>query len=73
MTAFNLARAATVAAGQRRARWASLRAELINVPARVASTSRRLDLHLPTDWPWHAAWENLWKVATGPPTATVGT
>jgi hypothetical protein len=65
--AFNLARAATVAAGQHRARWASLRTKLINVPARVASTSRRLDLHLPTHWPWQAAWNNLWNAATGPP------
>jgi hypothetical protein len=73
VTAFNLARAATVAAGQRRARWASLRTRIINIPARVASTSRRLDLHLPTDWPWQAAWNNLWAVATGPPATTART
>lgn len=68
--AFNLARAATVAAGQHRARWASLRTRLINIPARVASTSRRLDLHLPTHWPWQAEFENLWTAATGPPATT---
>jgi hypothetical protein len=71
--AFNLARAAAVAAGTHRARWASLRTRLINIPARVASTSRRLDLHLPVHWPWQAAWNNLWAVATRPPRGTART
>ena len=68
--AFNLARATAVAAGHHRARWASLRRKIIDVPARIASTSRRLDLHLPRDWPWAAGWDSLWKTATGPPTLT---
>lgn len=67
VTALNLARAAGVAAGLRRARWASLRTRLINIPARIAATGRRLDLHLPRDWPWAPAWESLWTTATGPP------
>ena len=52
--AFNLARAAGVLASTRhaRARWATLRTQLINVPARVATSARRLTLHLPRDWPW---------------------
>jgi hypothetical protein len=43
-------------------RWATLRTHLIAVPARIASSARRLVLHLPTDWPWAAAWET-----SGPP------
>ena len=67
VTAFNLARATAVAAGHHRARWASLRKKIIDVPARIASTSRRLNLHMPRDWPWAAGWESLWTTATGPP------
>lgn len=69
--AFNLARAAGVLASNRhaRARWATLRTQLINVPARVASSARRLILHLPVDWPWEHAWTALFDAATGPPRA----
>jgi hypothetical protein len=69
--AFNLARAAGVLASRRhaRARWATLRTQLINVPARVASSARRLTLHLPQDWPWADAWHALFDAATGPPPA----
>jgi hypothetical protein len=69
--AFNLARAAGVAAGNRhaRARWTTLRTQLLNIPARLATTGRRHVLHLPTHWPWASAWESLWETATGPPTA----
>ena len=66
--AFNLARAAAVAAGQHKARWASLRTRIINIPARIAATGRRLILHLPRLWPWATAWESLWTASTGPPT-----
>ena len=65
--AFNIARAAAVGAGLAKARWATLRRKLINVPARVAATGRRLVLHLPTHWPWADAWWSLHAVATGPP------
>jgi len=60
--AFNLLRAAGAAASVRhaKARWATLRTHLVAVPARIASTARRLVLHLPTDWPWAPAWEDLW-------------
>lgn len=69
--AFNLARAAGAAASGRhaRARWATLRTHLINVPARIASSGRRLTLHLPTHWPWESAWRNLFDTATSPPPA----
>ena len=69
--AFNLARAAAVAAHQAKARWATIRRTIINVPARIAATGRRLVLHLPTHWPWAQSWESLHAIATSPPrTAT---
>ena len=65
--AFNLARAGTVAAGQPRARWATLRTRLVLLPGRLASSSRQLTLHLPQHWPWAQDWLQLWTTATGPP------
>ena len=65
--AFNIARASAVAAAMRTARWATVRTQIITIPARIASTSRRLVLHLPAHWPWATAWESLWSTATGPP------
>src|SRR5690625_1084715 len=56
---FNLTRAAatlTKTASLRRATTATIRRKLINLPARVASSARRLRLHLPESWPWQAAW-----------------
>jgi len=40
--AFNLARATAVAADMAKARWASLRKKIIKIPARIATTARRL-------------------------------
>lgn len=70
--AFNIARGfdALGAPGRARARWASVRTRLINVPARIAATGRRLVLHLPRDWPWADQWQTAFTAATGPPTAT---
>lgn len=65
--AFNIARAAAVAADLAKARWATLRRKIIRVPGRLASTARRLDLHLPIHWPWAHSWESLHALATGPP------
>jgi hypothetical protein len=65
--AFNIARAAAVAAAMRTARWATLRTRILNIPARIATTGRRLVLHLPTHWPWAPGWHSLWSAATGPP------
>lgn len=47
--AFNVLRAAGAAASVRhaKARWATLRTHLIAVPARIASSARKLVLHLP--------------------------
>lgn len=67
--AFNIARATAVAAQMRSARWATLRTRIINIPARIATTGRRLALHLPQHWPWTSSWELLWSTATGPPAA----
>ncbi len=68
--AFNLARATSTAAGQHAARWPTLRRRLLHVPARIATSGRRLTLHLPTGWPWEQAWQTLWGTSnssTGPP------
>jgi hypothetical protein len=67
-TAFNLLRAAGAAASTRhaRARWSTLRRHLIDLPARIATSGRRLILHLPKHWPWQTAWQDLWTTATRP-------
>jgi hypothetical protein len=38
---------------------ATIRAHLINVPARIPRRAWRLALHLPQGWPWQAAWTGL--------------
>ncbi|XVX21110.1 IS1380 family transposase [Actinomycetota bacterium] len=67
--AFNLTRTAAAIAGSdlARATTATIRAKLITVPARVASSARRVTLHLPTAWPWEAAWTRLFTHGCGPP------
>jgi len=70
VVAFNLARAAAVAAEMATARWATLRTRIISVPARIASTGRRMFLHLPTHWRWAQNWQALHAIATGPPGTT---
>ena len=64
-----LTRAAGVCASRfhARARGATIRAQLITVPARVATTARRRILHLPRHWPWQHPWQALLEAATGPP------
>jgi hypothetical protein len=55
--AFNLTRAAATLAGTALAKstTATARRTLIIVPARIASSARRLTLHLPAAWPWQSA------------------
>jgi hypothetical protein len=65
--AFNLARAAAVAAGLPRTRWATLRTKIINIAGRVAATGRYLVLHLPSGWVCEPDWQRLHAIATGPP------
>jgi hypothetical protein len=68
--AYNLLRATGALAStiHARATTATLRAQLINVAARVVRSSRRARLRLPTNWPWAGAWQRLFTAATGPPT-----
>ena len=69
--AFNLTRAAGALAGRRfaRATTGTIRRTLISVPARVASSARKLTLHLPTTWPWAEQWTELFARTTSPPRA----
>jgi hypothetical protein len=67
--AFNLTRAAgTLAAPElAKATTATLRRKLITVPARVATSARRITLHLPRAWPWETAWTALFDRVSDPP------
>jgi len=69
--AFNLTRAAGCLAStfHARARTGTIRAQLINIPARLAHSARRLHLHLPQNWPWQQPWEQLFQATLGPPAA----
>jgi hypothetical protein len=46
---------------------ATIRTHLINVPARLARSARRLTLHLPDLWPWQSAWQTLHATVHRPP------
>jgi hypothetical protein len=69
----NLLRAAGTLTGPTHAvaRGATLRRQLVTVPARLARPQRRPVLHLPAHWPWAEHWIRLWHnvfgPATGPP------
>jgi hypothetical protein len=67
--AFNLTRAAGALASvfHAKATTATIRTQLISVPGRIASSARRQTLHLPRDWPWEQAWQNMATGALGPP------
>ena len=67
--AFNLTRAVATLTGPTLAKstTATIRRKLITVPVRVASSARRLTLHLPTSWPWETAWTHLFTRVCGPP------
>ena len=67
--AHNLTRAAGALAGtfHARAHTATIRTHLINVPARLARSARRLTLHLPQLWPWQSAWQTLHAAVHRPP------
>jgi hypothetical protein len=71
--AFNLTRAAGTLASSfhARATTATIRRQLINIPARPVRSARRIHLRLPTNWPWAHAWLELFAKALAPPaTAT---
>lgn len=70
--AFNLTRAAatlTKVTSLAKAATATIRRRLITVPARMATSARRLRLHLPRDWPWETAWSALYDAVFTPPAA----
>ena len=68
--AFNLTRAAATLTGTglARATTATVRRTLIQIPCRVATSARRLIMHLPQHWPWQAAWTQLSDRVADPPT-----
>jgi len=68
--AFNLTRAAgsLAAPDLARATTATVRRKLISLPARVATSARRITMHLPRDWPWETAWTQLITRIADPPT-----
>lgn len=63
--AFNLTRALGVTAGGRlsRATTATIRARVVNTPARIARSARRIHLHLPRNWLWATSWQRIWNHA----------
>jgi hypothetical protein len=68
--AHNLLRAAGTLAGRRhaKARTATIRRDLVTMPARTARHGRgNLVLHLPAGHHREQAWLNLWTAACGPP------
>ena len=68
--AHNLLRAAgTLAGGEHAvARGATLRRDLVTVPARFAAPARKPTLHLPIHWPRQLEWKALWHNVIGYPT-----
>jgi len=67
--AFNLTRATGCLASMfhAKATTATVRSQLITVPARIARSARQAVLHLPAAWAWASAWLQLFAAATGPP------
>jgi Transposase DDE domain group 1 len=65
--AHNLLRAAgTIAGGDHAAaRGATLRRDLVTVPARFAAPARKSTLHLPAHWPSQIGWKTLWDNIIG--------
>jgi hypothetical protein len=70
--AFNLTRAAATLAGGEltKARTGTIRRKLINIATRIASSARRITLHLPANWPWRHHWAALFNPICGPPATT---
>lgn len=61
--AHNLLRAAGSLASPElgKARGATMRRQVVTVPARLARPARRPTLHLPRHWPWARQWCRLWQ------------
>jgi len=75
MMTHNLLRAAGTLSADRLAvaRGATLRRQIVNVPARLARPQRRPVLHMPAQWPWAqrwlAIWDGVFQQAHAPPVA----
>ena len=69
--AFNLTRAAgcLTSAFHAKATTATVRTQLIDVPARITRSARKSTLRIPQHWPWASAWTRLFTSACGPPAA----
>jgi Transposase DDE domain group 1 len=69
----NLLRAAGTLASvfHARARTSTIRRQLIAVAARSSRSARRVQLHLPVNWPWQTAWLGLFTATHTTPAATV--
>jgi len=67
--AHNLTRAASAltSAFHAKATTETIRDHLINVPARLARSARRLTLHLPEHWPWAHDFTRLFELVHAPP------
>ncbi len=69
--AYNLTRTAGILAqgSFTKARTGTIRAKIINVPARIANSARRMMLHLPEAWPWQIEWGTFFDATHKPPQA----
>lgn len=67
MITHNLLRAAGTLSTDRLgvARGATVRRQIVNIPARLARPQRRPVLHLPQHWPWAQQWLALWDGVFG--------
>jgi hypothetical protein len=67
--AHNLTRAAGVLTSPTHAtaRAATIRRQLITIPARIAHRAGKIVLHLPEHWPWQTAWQRLFTAVHAPP------
>lgn len=67
--AFNPTRAAGALTSvfHAKATMATIRRQLINVPAPPIRSARRLRLRLPANWPWAIDWPDLFTAAVDPP------
>ena len=67
--AFNLSRTIGTLTGTElgKARSGTIRRKLIQVPARISTSARKIVLHLPERWPWEKGWSATFAAACGPP------
>ena len=63
---YNLTHAAGTLADRHHAKatGSTIRRNLVNIPARIATSARRIRLHLPEHWPWSPGFLTLW-IRTG--------